>query len=223
MNKKLINIKKKILEKNFVIKNYPIEFINFCDKNNLHPPTLNSKRGKSLSVMLDNQDSYWNRDTCNEFCKKFKIETKDSIQLFNKHEQFSIKTSGEKGKYYIMYPFELSNKHKMRKNFKFDGTEQQKNSEIDKIKSTILNDYINVPNNKWQLGHKNPDSIDNTNKNLVLQPPIQSKYRDKYIFLDSITKMPTPKTLKKLYEKNKCPLTKEQLKELKIWLNALEL
>jgi hypothetical protein len=218
MNKKLINIKN--IDK---IKNYPIEFINFCDKNNLHPPTINSKRGKSLSVMLDNQDNYWNRDTCNEFCSKFKIETKDSIQLFNKHEQFGIKTSGEKGKYYIMYPFELSNKHKMRKNFKFDGTEQQKNSEIDKIKSTILNDYINVPNNKWQLGHKNPDSIDNTNKNLVLQPPIQSKYRDKYIFLDSITKMPTPKTLKKLYEKNKCPLTKEQLKELKIWLNALEL
>ena len=34
----------------------------------------------------------------------------------------------------------------MRKDFKFNGTDEDKNSEINKIKSTILADYINVPN-----------------------------------------------------------------------------
>jgi hypothetical protein len=57
--------------------------------------------------------------------------------------------------------------------------------EINKIKSTIKADYIDVSNDLWQLGHKNPDSTDNSNKNLVLQPPIQGKYRDNYIFIDN--------------------------------------
>ena len=51
----------------------------------------------------------------------------------------------------------------------------EKNNEIDKIKSTIKTDYIDVPNSLWQLGHKNPGSTDNSNENFVLQPPIQGK------------------------------------------------
>jgi hypothetical protein len=86
----------------------------------------------------------------------------------------------------------------MRKKFKFDGTEEEKNKEIDKIKSTINTDYVVVPNYLWQLGHKNPGSTDNTKDNLVLQPPIQSKYRDNYIF---ITKFPMPNKLEIMIEK----------------------
>ena len=56
--------------------------------------------------------------------------------------------------------------------------------EIEKIKSKIKSDYIESPNSQWQLGHKNPGSTDNSNVNLVLQPPIQGKYRDNYIFID---------------------------------------
>jgi hypothetical protein len=41
----------------------------------------------------------------------------------------------------------------MRKDFKYNGNENDKNIEIEKIKSTIKNDYIDVPNEKWQLGH----------------------------------------------------------------------
>ena len=149
--------------------------------------------------------------------EKFNITTKDSIQLFNKHNQWGITTNSgtERGKLYIMYPYALSNKHKMRKDFKFDGTEEEKNVEIDKIKSTIKADYVDVDNSQWQLGHKNPASTDNSNENLVLQPPIQGKYRDNYIFIDTLTKIPVPKKLVTMIEKKEIEFSPEQIIEYK--------
>jgi len=196
-------------------KEYPTEFVEFCGLHNLHPPKIDSGNGLALAAMLHNPSHFWDRKSCDVYVEKFEIKTKDSIQLFNKHEQWGIKTSIERGKNYILYPYELSNKHKMRKNFSYDGTEEQKNTEIDKIKSTIHHDYVEVPNSEWQLGHKNPESEDNTATNLVLQPPIQAKYRDQYIFIDTLTKIPTPTTLKKMHESGNSPYTLEQWKQLK--------
>lgn len=192
---------------------YPDEFNKFCEMNELKPPNITTGKGKALSVMLENKNKYWDRDTCDKFVEKFNIKTKDSIQLFNKQSQWGIKTSSgmERGKLYIIYPYSVSNKHKMRKNFKFHGTEEQKNNEIDKIKSTIKADYIDVPNSLWQLGHKNPGSIDSSNENLILQPPIQGKYRDNYIFIDTLTKLPLPNKLEIMIEKKEIILTKEQI------------
>ena len=118
---------------------YPTEFNEFCLNNNLNPPNRTTGNGKALSVILKYMYCYWNRDVCDKFVEKFNIVTKDSIQLFNKHNQWGIQTNSgtERGKLYIVYPYCLSNKHKMRKNVKFDGTEEEKNNEIDKIKSTI--------------------------------------------------------------------------------------
>jgi len=110
----------------------------------------------------------------------------------------------------------------MRKDFKFDGTLEQKNAEIDKIKSTIQHDYIDVPNKQWQLGHKNPESGDSSGNNMVLQPPIQAKYRDHYVFIDTLTKIPTPKYLIKKIEKDESPYTLAQLKDLKQYLLSRE-
>ena len=97
---------------------YPEEFKQFCSTHGLKPPTITSGNGKALSVMLNNKFYYWNRITCDKFTEKFKITTKDSIQLFNKHNQWGIQTNSgiERGKLYIVYPYCLSNKHKMRKN-----------------------------------------------------------------------------------------------------------
>ncbi len=197
--------------------NYPDEFIKFCELNDLKPPKNNSGNGKALTTMLYNPYKYWDRKTCDEFVKKFNIDTADSIQLFNKHSQWGISTNSgiEKGKLYIIYPYSLSNKHKMRKDFKYNGNENDKNIEIEKIKSTIKNDYIDVPNEKWQLGHKNPGSIDSTNNNLILQPPIQSKYRDDYLFFDTLTKMPLPHKLDKLLKSKEIKLTNEQIQNYK--------
>ena len=192
---------------------YPDDFLKFCKDNNLKPPNITTGNGKALSAMLYNPYKYWDRASCDDFVKKFNIQTKDSIQLFNKHSQWGIKTNSgtERAKLYIVYPYSLSNKHKMRKNFKFDGTEEEKNSEINKIKSTIQTDYVDVPNDKWQLGHKNPGSINNTNNNLILQPPIQCKYRDDYLFFDTLTKMPLPSKLEKMINANEVELTDKQI------------
>lgn len=192
---------------------YPDEFNEFCQKNGLNPPSIITGNGKALSVMLKYKFHYWNRNMCDKFVEKFDIKTKDSIQLFNKHNQWGIQTNSgcDRGKLYIVYPYCLSNKHKMRKNFKFNGSEEEKNEEINKIKSTIKNDYIDVPNSLWQLGHKNPNSTDNTSYNLVLQPPIQGKYRDNYIFIDTLTKIPVPSKLKIMIEKKEIEFTSEQI------------
>ncbi len=192
---------------------FPEEFKEFCRINDLKPPNITTGNGKSLSVMLTYKGNYWDRKTCDQFVEKFKIETKDSIQLFNKHNQWGIQTNSgiERGKLYIVYPYTLSNKHKMRKNFKFDGTDEEKDLEINKIKSTIKADYIDVDNNLWQLGHKNPDSTDNSNKNLVLQPPIQGKYRDNYIFIDTLTKFPVPNKLEVMIERKEIEFSVDQI------------
>jgi hypothetical protein len=202
---------------------YPDSFIEFADGNNLKYPKLTTGNGQALCAMLLTSGHHWSRPECDEFVKKFNIATRDSIQLFNKHEQWGIKTSCERGKNYIVEPYTLSNKHKMRKNFTYDGTDEQKNTEIDKIKSTIKADYVDIANSEWQLGHKNPNSTDNAMSNLVLQPPIQAKYRDKYIFLDTLTKIPTPKTFQEMNDANQLPYTKEQLINLRDYLNSLEL
>ena len=192
---------------------YPEEFIKFCKENDIKIPKINCATGIAWSVMLKYRHCYFNRVTGTKLVKKFNIKTSDIIQQFNKANQYGIKTSSDmhdKGKNYIVYPYALSNKPKMRKNFKFDGTEEEKNTEIDKIKSNIKANYNDVPNNLWQSGHKNPDSTDNSNNNFVLQPPIQGKYRDDYIFIDTLTKMPVPKKLKTMIEKNEIEITKEQ-------------
>jgi len=192
---------------------YPDEFNEFCSLHGLTPPNITTGNGKALSVMLKYKFCYWNRSVCDKFVEKFNISTNDSIQLFNKHNQWGIQTNSgtQRGKLYIVYPYCLSNKHKMRKNFKFNGTEEEKNIEIDKIKSTIKADYIDVPNSLWQLGHKNPGSTDNSTDNLVLQPPIQGKYRDNYVFIDTLTKFPTPNKLEIMIEKKEIEFTAEQI------------
>jgi hypothetical protein len=45
----------------------------------------------------------------------------------------------------------------------------------------------------------------------VLQPPIQAKYRDNYIFIDSLTKFPMPNKLESMIGKKEIELTREQL------------
>lgn len=201
---------------------FPIEFESFCLENDLKPPKIQSGNGKALSAMLQFPNKYWDRKACDAFVKKYEIPTKDSIQLFNKHSQWGIKTNSDehvKGKLYIVQPFSLSNKHKMRKSFKFDGTQQEKESEISKIKSTIQEDYIHIPHDQWQLGHKNPGSTDNSTNNLILQPPIQAKYKDDYLFFDTLTKMPLPNKLERLLDKKEITLTQDQIEDyLKLFM-----
>jgi hypothetical protein len=193
----------------------------FCKENNLKSPSLSSKRGKALAVMLNHPQHYWTLEECNEFCRRFQIHSKDTIQLFNKHEQWGLAQSKERGKYYIPVPYTKSIKPEMRRNFHFHGTWDERMCAIDTIKQRIKEDYMDIPNEKWQLGHKNPGSCDNSSNNMVLQPPIQARYRDGYIFLDSLTKVPTPKKWQDMIKRGDSPYTHDQLYEFYQYLSKL--
>lgn len=81
------------------IESYPISVIHFCKEQDINLPSILSKRGKALAVMLNHPQYYWTRDDCVEFCRRFHINSKDTIQLFNKHEQWGLAQSKERGKY----------------------------------------------------------------------------------------------------------------------------
>ena len=191
----------------------------FIEKHKLTPPAASTGNGKAFIVMCLFPNRYFDRETASQFCQRYGIPTKDSIQLFNKHGQWGPMMSQERGKYYIQFPLTLSPKVQMRAGFKWDGTEEQKTQASETIKSDIKTDYVDIPNAQWQLGHKNPEG-DNSQDNLVLQPPIQAKYRDNYIFIDTLTKIPTPETLGRLIQDGRNPYTPKQMQELRTLLNS---
>jgi hypothetical protein len=193
--------------------NYPSAFLNFCTLNQMRPPRFHSNAGKALRTMLAHPSYYWTRTSCDAFVKKFNLTSKDSIQMFNKHAQWGLCTNSgtDRERYYVVYPYRTSTKYNIRKNFTYNGTADERNKKIEQIKSTIKTDYIDVPNEKWQLGHKNPDMDHLDGKNMVLQPPIQCKYRDDYIWIDTLTKMPMPNKLQRMVSKGEIPLTLEQI------------
>jgi len=200
--------------------NYPNDFIHWCQLNKINPPSIQSANGFALACMLNNQNNFFTRVECSKIMEKFNFKTSDSIQLFNKTDQWGLYGSKERGIYYIPIPYKLSPKKDMRINFTFNGTNQEKNTKIDLIKQNIKEDYLDIPNNQWQLGHKNPNSGDNSNNNLVLQPPIQAKYRDDFIFINTLTKIPTPEKFIKDDKNNKSYYTTEQQKILYKYLHS---
>lgn len=173
---------------------------------------INTGRGQAIAIMDNFKGNYFTRKECERFFSNINRSSADAIQCFNKIDQWGIKRMSGlgRGKYAIKYPYERSFKKDMRKDFKFDGTEEEKNKQINLIKQNIKQDYVDVPNEKWELGHKNPGNGNSSSENLVLQPPIQGKYRDNYIFIDTLTKFPTPKKLGLLLKNKKIQLSRKQ-------------
>ena len=68
--------------------------------------------------------------------------------------------------------------------------------------SVLKENYIDIPNELWEVGHKDPNNPDNSEKNLVYQPPIQGKSRDGYKYDDlGILKYPTSQELERKFDK----------------------
>lgn len=170
-----------------------------------HNVNLPSRDGCINSTLLQEMTSeesissgkWWNRKDMADALKKYNIESNDIIQSINKTDQWGLKKPIKNGRklYRFEYPFIYVPVHvKKRKVQKVKPEDKEKQIEL--IKENIKKDYIDVPIDKWQLGHKNPDLPDGTPKNLVWQPPIQGKYRDRFVF-DSLglMKYPTPKEI----------------------------
>lgn len=193
---------------------YSDELTRFCKENDIRLLSLNTNIGKCIALLSQHPNTYVDgREHVIKILEKLEIKSNDPIQVFNKFQQYGLKSNSDdccKGKYYIIYPYEKSNKQAMRK---IELCESNKEEQIDKIKKDIEENYMEVPNRLWQIGHKNPGLEDNTSSNLVYQPPIQGRYRDNYIFIDSITRYPLAKKLNHLLENEEIKLTKRQIED----------
>ena len=98
----------------------------YAEDNGIKLPGIKTLKCMAYGVMSHFPDNYFDRDTCTSLYKKFEISTRDSIQHFNKIEQDGFVKDLEKGKYCIKYPYEVSNKWKMRGGFEYNGSEESK-------------------------------------------------------------------------------------------------
>jgi len=167
---------------------YPSELLEFAKEHKLSLLPLTSMRGQAIALMSQPEvrgQKHLIRDDADKFFKNIGMETKDSIQQFNKATGF--KRIEMKGKYCLQYPFESDTTDlDKRKGVSISG---DKNSFINTIKDWWKKNLIDVPNEEWQIGHLDPTINDASEKNLAYQPPIQGKYRDRFKFDTFFLKM----------------------------------
>lgn len=179
---------------------YPEELKEFANENEIELPTITGKRGQALALMAQQEirgQFYVDRKTAELFFKNINMYSADVIQAFNKST--GIKRMDAKGKYCLKYPFEADKVDiDKRKDANISG---DRNLYINAVKEWHRENVIDVPNEKWQVGHLDPTIGDASEKNLAYQPPIQGKYRDRFKFCKSFIKM-WP-TAKELVNKNK--------------------
>ena len=179
---------------------YPEDLREFAKENDIELPTITGKRGQALALMAQPEirgQFYVDRKTAELFFKNISMYSADVIQAFNKST--GIKRMDVKGKYCIKYPFEADKVDiDKRKDANISG---DRNLYINTVKEWHRENVIDVPNEKWQVGHLDPTIGDSSEKNLAYQPPIQGKYRDRFKFCKSFIKM-WP-TAKELVNKNK--------------------
>jgi len=193
------------------------KLIEWATEHNVRLPSDGSIKATLLQEMTSedhiSSKKWWDRKAMEDVLKKYNKESADIIQIINKTEQWGLKNPLKNGRefYRFEYPFIYVSTHvEKRKVQKVKPEDKEKQIEL--IKENIKKDYIDVPIDKWQLGHKNPDLPDGTPKNLVWQPPIQGKHRDRFVF-DSfgLLKYPTPKEIAR---NPSAYYSEEQLKEL---------
>jgi len=167
------------------------KFIAFCNKNNIIIPNKETKcKGKmektinfqALALLSDPEvhgKKYLTKEDCEKFFQQINLKSKDASQAFNKIDQKGIaKQFNERTKYAIKFPYEYNPIHvEKRKNAGISGDKEKL---IGDIKNWWKVNLIDIPNDKWQLGHLDPSIADSSEKNLAWQPPLQGKYRDKF-------------------------------------------
>lgn len=198
---------------------YPPDFVEFCEQRSIHLPKIDSDRGQSLALMAqpENRGQRYldGRQDTDKFFAQIGSATPhlDSIQAFNKISQIGIKPAKiSKGKYALPFPFEADMTHvAKRKHATISG---DRDTQINAIKEYWRTSLVDVPNDQWQVGHLNPEIGDASEANLAYQPPIQARYRDKYIW-DSYFQLMYP-TSRELIENAEKYYTLEQRKAIAI-------
>lgn len=178
------------------------EFLSFCKKNNITPPKLNTIKGQVIALMTcqENHNKLVTRELLNQFLDIIGMKSKDIVQAINKTEQWGLESTTYKRMYYtIPYPFSYVDIHIKKRKIKKTGN---KDEQIDLIKEWISKNYLEVPNNKWELGHMDPNNPNPSENDIVYQPPIQGRYRDRFKYDKlGLTKYPTPQELDENFDK----------------------
>ena len=190
---------KTIMDRAF--ERYDRELVSFARKNNLTLPGIGTLRGQALALMSHPSNRgkvHLTRDDAVEFFNNIGRNTKDAIQAFNK--PLGLKRIKKRGVYCLEYPFKLDTVDiEKRKDMNISG---DKDSLINSIKQWWLDNLVNVPNKNWHIGHLDPTIPDSSENNLAYQPPIQSKYRDRFKWCSKFHRMwPTTKELLPKFDK----------------------
>lgn len=171
---------------------YSDEFRYFCINNNVKPPNIKSMSGQGICLLTipENFNKYTDRDGLNIFYRNIGRIPRDSIQCVNKCEQWGLKKVDIKGLYMIPFPFKYIDIHIIKRNIPKDDI-ANRDKKINMVKHYIMHNYINISNESWHIGHRDPNK-GNSNSNIIYQPPIQARFRDRFKF-DKIglTKYPT--------------------------------
>lgn len=158
-------------------------------------PNINTLRGQALALMSQPDvcgQQYICREDATVFFEKLGMKSQDVIQPFNK--AFGIKRMKlSKGQYCLEFPFINDRVHlDKRVNVQIDIVNRDRT--INEIKSWWRNNVMDVPNEEWHIGHLDPTVAQENN--VVFQPPIQARYRDRFKWDAKFFKMwPTGKEL----------------------------
>jgi hypothetical protein len=159
---------------------YPEDLKTFAAENKLQLPAISSLRGQGLALLAQpgvRGQRYVTRIEADQFFKNIGMESKDSIQGFNKATGLKNKKV-KRGEYCLEFPFTCDTVDiEKRKGAVISG---DRHSQIDSIKNWWKKNVIDIPYEEWQVGHLDPTKPDASEENLAFQPPIQAKYRNRF-------------------------------------------
>lgn len=176
---------------------FPVELHDFMHLHKIPLPHINSLRGQALALMSQPEvrgQLHVGRKEAVQFFQTIEMSTQDAIQPFNK--AFGIKRlSLVKGLYCLDYPFVNDRVH-LDKRFHLQIDPANRQACIEEIKNWWRVHLLDVPNEEWHIGHLDPTVADTSTDNIVYQPPIQARYRDRFKWDAQFFKMwPTGKEL----------------------------
>jgi hypothetical protein len=191
----------------------------FKQHSDVKVPRLATVKGQILALVTDpnHKDLLFTRAMMDGFLTKIGKQSKDVIQAINKTDQWGLVHKTQDRQFYcIPRPFEYTDVHlKKRNSFGSELDKDDKSSLVRKAKGWLKKYYMDVPEEKWELGHKDPLGS-NAVSNLVMQPPIQKAFRDRFKF-DSYglrlcpTALELTSNLKKYYTKAELEMLKDAL------------
>jgi hypothetical protein len=201
---KELSIDDKIIYSKFIIRNtkafedYSIDFKKFSAENKIKLPKISTARGQVWCLFTSNKNLFCTREDLDNFLRRIEKVSKDSIQLINKTDQKGLvhKTIKHNKQYYytVPWPFIYNSLHVTKRIF---GKLDSRDEKIEYVKQYVKQNYLDAPNDQWQVGHRNPYKHNIAEEeDLVYQPPIQARYRDRYIFdKTGLIRIPTIDTL----------------------------